>query len=73
MRKPHQPRLAYWIDLVVGIALGVAVMTLYGLVGERDYQEEQAAFERACEMIEAGAWPAEVAPTCAGWEGDNAE
>jgi len=34
------------------------------LVANWDYQDELAEYQHACTMIEAGAWPIEVEPSC---------
>lgn len=49
-------------------ALVIAVLAAGVWVHTDSYETEQAEFEYTCAMIDAGAWPAEVEPACAGRE-----
>jgi len=39
----------------------VAFILVLGVVGKADFEDETAQELRTCEMVEAGAWPAEYA------------
>ena len=39
------------------IMIAAALLAAFGIVGAMDYQDEQRAEKRYCEMVESGYWP----------------
>lgn len=39
---------------------GLLVLAAFGLVGQMDYEDELAQHAHCLDMVEQGAWPAEV-------------
>lgn len=42
------------------IAAGLLLLALFGIVGRMDYEDELAQHAHCLDMVEQGAWPAEV-------------
>lgn len=49
--------------LSAGLLLA-ALLAALGTVGSMDYDDQRAAERHACDMIDAGHWPPQVAPHC---------
>ena len=43
------------VKFILGLA---AILAIFGLVGEQDYQDAVAEEQHYCEMVKAGYWPA---------------
>lgn len=43
-----------------GAAVILLLLALFGLVGQMDYEDELAQHVHCLDMVEQGAWPAEV-------------
>lgn len=41
-------------------AAGLLLLVLFGIVGQMDYEDELAQHAHCLDMVEQGAWPAEV-------------
>lgn len=57
----------YWQILLSGFA-ALALMAIYVMAGEMDYQDAKLEEQHTCAMVRDGIWPAELAENynCAG-------
>lgn len=50
----------YW-NVILGSALALALLAIYCMAGEMDYQDALISEQHTCAMVREGKWPAEQA------------
>ena len=48
------------LSKIKGAAVALVILGLFGIVGQMDYEDELAQHAHCLDMVELGAWPAEV-------------
>lgn len=48
------------LSKIKGAAVALVILGLFGIAGQMDYEDELAQHAHCLDMVERGAWPAEV-------------